>query len=207
MSGFDNYADLQGSVSTWLGRSDLAANIPDFITLFEASANRSIIARAMLTTVSLTTVQGVANLPSDYIGADQVEWKGDPTANLEYIDPAIFNMWFPTFPTAAGTPGTPEFYTIQVNTISIVPFDDTSPTLLTYYQKIPPLASNTTNWLLQDWPDAYLFGTLVEANAFIMDATKGELWLARRDQAFNEITEIENRFRGPAAIHSTGPIV
>lgn len=37
-----NYADLQTSVATWLQRTDLTATLPDFITLFESFANRTL---------------------------------------------------------------------------------------------------------------------------------------------------------------------
>jgi hypothetical protein len=34
------YSELQQAIADWLERADLAARIPDFIALFEATANR-----------------------------------------------------------------------------------------------------------------------------------------------------------------------
>jgi len=43
------YSGLQTAVGDWLARSDLSSNIPDFITLFEAEANRTLRTRQMET--------------------------------------------------------------------------------------------------------------------------------------------------------------
>jgi hypothetical protein len=47
------YSSLQTAIGDWLARSDLSANIPDFITLFEAEANRTLRTRSQETTILL----------------------------------------------------------------------------------------------------------------------------------------------------------
>ncbi len=49
---FSIYADLTANIATWIARSDLTANIPDFITLFEAKA-----ARKLRQAISLSRVE------------------------------------------------------------------------------------------------------------------------------------------------------
>ena len=37
-----SYSELQSAITRWIARDDMAANIPDWIALFEAAANRQI---------------------------------------------------------------------------------------------------------------------------------------------------------------------
>jgi hypothetical protein len=47
------YAELKTAIASWLDRSDLTSTIPDFITLFEAVANRRLRVRQMEKTITL----------------------------------------------------------------------------------------------------------------------------------------------------------
>src|SRR5437667_12907707 len=73
-----NYSDLQSQVGNWLARSDLAANIPDFVTLFEACANRRLRTRFQenATAVLSPDATGTAALPADYLAWRNVVWNG-----------------------------------------------------------------------------------------------------------------------------------
>ena len=72
------YGDLQAAVGNWLARGDLAANIPDFITIFEAVANRRLRTRQQESTATLTPTNGVATIPADYLTWRRVTWTGSP---------------------------------------------------------------------------------------------------------------------------------
>ena len=60
-----------------------------------------------------------------------------------------------------------------------------------YYQKVPTLvgANTTTNWLIAEYPNAYLFGVLTELLAAQRNAEAAQLYKARRDEAFQEIIQ------------------
>lgn len=190
------YSDLQGSVATWLGRDDLTTTIPDFITMFEAFANRTLRVRQMETSTSLTTTSGVATLPTDYLSTRSVTWAGATSVELEYVEPTSLRSRFNSADT-----GTPAYYTIEGTSFTALPVDDTTTITFRYYQKIPALsASNTTNWLLTAHPDLYLFGTLVEANAFVMNGEAGILWLQRRNGAIEEVIRLSNVSKAGGAI-------
>ncbi|MGZ3269278.1 MAG: phage adaptor protein, partial [Croceibacterium sp.] len=78
---------------------------------------------------------------------------------------------------------------------------------LDYFQKIPALASGSdtgTNWLLAAHPDLYLFGALVEAEAFGVNDERAPLWKGRRDEIFDEVEKLSNRTRGTGAIRVMG---
>src|SRR5882724_7400360 len=93
------YSDLQTAVASWLARADLAANIPDFIAIFEAAANRRLRTRSQELAASLTPVAGVATIPADYLTWRRVTWTGNTPRELEYVHPSYLHALYPTLPT------------------------------------------------------------------------------------------------------------
>lgn len=180
------YSDLQTQVGNWLARSDLAPYIPDFITLFEAAACRRLRVRLMETTATITPTNGVATIPSDYLGHRRVTWTGSPRIELTYLPPQVFQNDWPVF-----IAGTPSVYTIEGTNLRLAAQNDT-PLEFDYYQRTPAI-SGTLNWLMTNHPDAYLFGTLCEANAFNKGSAipQAAAWKARRDEVFDEIQKVD----------------
>lgn len=197
------YALLQSSIATWLERSDLTTIIPDFITLFEAHANRKLRVRQMETSTDLTTADGEATIPSDYLKWRSVTWSGDTTRELQYADPVALRAAFNSTAT-----GVPLWFTIEGSTFTCRPVDDSETVAFRYYQKISGLSdSNTSNWLLAAHPDVYLFGALAEANGYFPDAEKAILWKMRRDEAMTEIARLSEVTVGSGAIRTLGYVV
>jgi hypothetical protein len=195
-----SYSDLLTSIANWTARSDLTSTIPDFIALFESFVNRKLRVRQMESSTTLTTSDGDATLPTDYLAWRKVVWPGSTSLNLEYFDPVALSEQYPSSAT-----GVPRAFTIEGTTLRARPIDDTTSITLVYYAKVPALTSTAdTNWLLTAHPDFYLFGTLVEANAFLMDAEKGMLWKARRDEILEEIVRLNDKAKGPASMRLVG---
>jgi hypothetical protein len=203
-----NYSDLQTAISNWLGgRSDLGPYIPDFITLFETAVNRRLRVRKMeVPNLQLTTTNGQTALPADYLMWRDLYWNGPSLKfELEWVHPSFFNYYYPTNATSAAAPsGTPTMFTIQDGTIFVLPFDDSSPLSLSYYQKLPPLSAGL-NWLFQDHPDVYLWGSLAEAAGFTRDDNDLQKWVARRDAVFEEIETLDKRDGKLGGIRIIGP--
>lgn len=177
-----SYADLQTQVGNWLARSDLNSYIPDMITLFEAAASRRLKVRPQEATISLPTTNGVATLPSDFLGYRRVTWVGSYNQDLDYVHPSEFQ-----FLTPYTVQDIPNIFTLEGGNLMIAPVDD-SGLQLVYNQKTPAL-SGTLNWLWTNHPDAYLFGTLAEANYFNKGSAlpMAQTWKQRRDEVFGEI--------------------
>lgn len=192
------YSDLQTQVANWLARDDLTAYIPDFITLFECAAARRLKVRLQETSTTLAPSSGVATLPTDYLGYRRVTWTGTPIHELSYVAPPIYASYLD-----AGS-GTPVVFTIEGSNLNVAPSDDTALTFV-YYQKTAAV-SGALNWLWTNHPDAYLFGTLCEANAF----NKGKafesaaLWKQRRDEVFDEISKLDFNERQGMAVRVMG---
>lgn len=199
-----NYTELQSAIAAWMVRSDLTSVIPDFITLFEAAANRRLRVRQQETAGTITMSSGTGTVPTDYLAWRRLTWPGSTAVELEYLNPSYLRALYPTAPS-----GTPRHWTIEGSSILTRPYDtdDTSLNFL-YYAKVPALsASATTNWLLTAHPDLYLFGSLVEAQAYVIDAEKAALWKLRRDELFDEVTNLGALTQAPSAPRVIGYIV
>ena len=195
------YSELKSAVASWLARDDLSGNIPDFIALFEAAANRRLRVRQMETVAVLTPAGGAAALPGDYLAWRRLTWTGASRRELEYVHPSYLQAAFPD-----ASSGTPRLFTIEGPTLKIRPTDGTA-LELGYFQKVPPLADAApSNWLLVVHPDLYLFGTLTEAQGFNVDPEKMAMWGSRRNEIFDEIEKLDGRTRGPAAMRVMGSV-
>jgi hypothetical protein len=167
------YTDLQTAVSDHLARTDLAAFVPDFITMAENWLNYGsdnvfpLRCREMEAVTSLVPVSGVCALPSDYIEYRRVSENTSYKRTLDYITLDEAERLYPD-----GAAGLGERFTIIGTSLYTYPLVSNNVNLV-YYQALPPLASNTSNWLLAKSPGVYLRATLVQAAAFIHD--DGEL--------------------------------
>ncbi|RTE91908.1 hypothetical protein [Bradyrhizobium sp. LVM 105] len=194
---FSTYADLQSQIANWLARDDLTNYIPDFIRLFECSAARRLKVRPTQTSTTLTPSSGTATLPTDFFGVVRATWTGDPRVELSYAHPTYLEGLFPTVPS-----GTPSFYTIEGTSLKVRPSDDTAVNLL--YNQRTAAVESALNWLYTSHFDAYLFGSLAEANAFNKDVDPAGLWKARRDEVFSEILMADFNERGGMAVRVFG---
>jgi hypothetical protein len=194
------YDELQSAIGTWLARDDLTASIPDFITLFEAVANRRLRTRQMETTATLTPASGDATLPTDYLAWRRLTWTGDTRVELEYVHPSWLQAAYPDTPS-----GTPKHFTIEGSKLKVRP-TSTTDLEFDYFEKIDALADGV-NWLFSSHPDIYLFGSLCEAQGFVDDPERLVLWKARRDEGFEELERLSRRTSGPAAIRIIGNVV
>ena len=193
------YGELQTAIGNWLDHSLFTARIPEFIALFEASANRRLRVRQMEASVSLTPSSGSASLPSDYLAWRRVTWTGSTGIELQYVHPSYLQAADPS-----ASAGVPRNFTIEGSMLKIRPADDTA-LEFNYFQKVPALSDSvSTNWLLGAHPDLYLFGSLVEAEMFGVNDERAPLWKARRDEIFDEIEKLSNKTRGAGTVRAMG---
>lgn len=163
------YTDLQQAISDHLARSDLAAFHPDFITLAENWINYgsesvpALRVKEMEATTSLVPASGVCALPSDYLQYQRVSENTSYKRTLAYVTPDEAERLYPD-----GAAGLGERFTIIGTSLYTFPLVSNNVNLI-YYQALPPLASNTSNWLLLKSPGIYLRAALAQAAAFIKD--------------------------------------
>lgn len=173
----NTYSNLKTSIANYLNRSDLTSYIPDFIRLAEVRMNKELRVREQeKTDTSITTVAGTQSysLPTNFIEAKYVLYQSDPYTTLQYKSLFDFQKDY----NASITSGTPSFYTILGTNILLGVRPDSAKTLeLGYYQKLSALSdSNTTNDILTNYPDLYLYASLSESAPFIMQDERLNTW-------------------------------
>ena len=194
-----SYSELQAAIGNWLDHSLFASRTPEFIALFEASANRRLRVREQEGSTTLTPSAGAATLPADYLMWRRVTWTGSTRVELQYVHPSYLQAAYPSSPSDV-----PRIFTIEGSTLKVRPLDTTA-LEFDYFQKVPALSdSATANWLLTAHPDLYLFGSLVEAEMFGVNDERAPLWKARRDEIFDEIEKLSNKTRGAGAMRVMG---
>ena len=189
-----NYTELQTSVADFLNRSDLTSVIPDFITLSEADFNRSIRVREMSVRTRGPIDGQYVKLPPDFLEMRNIELLTDPVTPLAYK-----NLQNLDIHRAADSTGKPLYYSIMQNNIEFAPVPDADYTVeIVYYQKVPSLAVNSTNWLLDTHPDAYLYGSLMHSAPYLHADERVGLWAGKYQQIIQQIkTSDENaKFSG-----------
>ena len=188
------YSELQTAVANWLDRDDLTARIPEFIALAEARFNRVLRLRSMESkqTASTIAAQRNYNLPASYIQMRNFQLNTNPITTLSYVTPEIYDrLW------GGSQGGTPKFYTIVADEISLGPVPGSVITMeMLFYKRFTDLSDAApTNWLLTNAPDIYLYGSMLEAEPFIMNDERVSLWSSALSEAVSQIQEQDNKDR------------
>lgn len=178
------YSELKQSIANWADRDDLSNFIPDFIALTEARFNRELRLRSMEQKEYATTIGGQANyaLPTNYLQMREFRLNTDPTVSLQYVSPEIYEAW------NLGS-GRPKYYTIIANEIRLGPVPAGAYEMeMLFWRKFPSLSpTQTTNWMLQNAPDVYLYGSLLELEPFIQNDARINVWAAGYQKAISDI--------------------
>ena len=178
------YDELKTSIANWADRDDLGNFIPDFIALCEARFNRELRLRSMEQKEYTNTVSGQANyaLPVNYLQMREFRLNTEPTVSLQYVSPEIYESW------NVGS-GRPKWYTIIANEIRLGPVPAGVYEMeMLFWRKFPNLSSSViTNWMLQNAPDVYLYGSLLELEPFIQNDGRIAVWAQGYQKAITDI--------------------
>lgn len=190
-----SYNALRTEVAAWLNRDDLTDRIPGFIRLFESRLNRILRTPEMESSVLLSVSSEDTQLPTDFMAMRELYIEGVPRRPLRNMSPDGLAAEF------SGVSGIPVAYAITGRTIKLAPPPASTISLrLVYFARIVSLNdSNPNNWLLLQAPDLYLYGTLLQAAAFIDDPERVAQWKAAHDEALAEVLQAGNLSRWGAA--------
>ena len=189
------FAELKTATANWLDRSDLTSRIPEFITLAEARFNRVLRIRdmeAVSTSISTTAGTREYSLPTRFVQMKEFHLTTDPLTPLSYITPEMMTRM-----QAGSSKSKPQVFTIIADNVRLGPNPDAVyTTSMLYYQAFAALSdAATTNDMLTNNPDVYLYGTLLEAEPFIMNDERVPLWLAAFEKAVGDIQNQDNKDR------------
>ena len=175
------YSDLQTTVASYLARSDLTVQIPDFIRLAEIRLRRDLRIRQMMSAATTTTVGGDATvaLPSDFLEVRDLVVQTNPVRPVNYISPSVFSR-----NARVTESGVPLDYTILATEFKFAPVPDTNYTIEIVYYAAPPFltSSNSSNVFLANCPDLLLYAALGEAEPYLMNDARIQVWAAMYDR-------------------------
>ncbi len=185
------FSELKTSIADWLARDDLTTVIPDFITLAEADMNARLRTRRMETRATATLSDATLAVPTDFLELRRLMFTStDPDDTLPYMDPVQLRRTY-----ADDAVGRPEAYTIIGREFHFRPSPDDSYTVeIIYFATITALSdSNTTNWILTNYPGAYLYGALAKSAPYTSNDERLPVWQRLYETEIAQIIAADKR--------------
>ena len=191
-----NYTNLQTSIADFLNRDDLTSVIPTFIQLAEADMNRQVRHWKMESRSTGTQDAGdqYMQIPSDWLETIRLHLTGSGTSALTLTSRAAMadirakNEDISTVK--------PYYYTHADGQFELYPTPTEATDFeLLYYQKIPDLATNSTNWLLTDAPDVYLYGALLHSAPYLAEDARVAVWAQMYSAAVSNVNRASEQAR------------
>lgn len=194
------YAELLADIESWLQRDDLTTQAPIFVRYATAALNRALSRNPVPQMES--RVESASPVETEYIGIPDdclriraiVDGDGKQArlaTQAQIAQAAESNQSFDFL-----------LYSLEDMQIRLYPAPSASdPVELTvlYYAKLSDFVSGTdTNWLLDEHPDVYLYGSLVHAKAWLHDDRRLQLVDQMYKAGLSEV--LERRLSTPGAV-------
>lgn len=186
------YAELLTSIAAWMKPNTTlpaaeTALIPDYVVLLEAEANRKLMHPKMEAVTTLTFTNGVANIPTGLRNVRKIQLTQSPFTILNPVDADI-----PAALTGFST-GSPNGYKWTGTTIQLDTYASVSASIA--YRKALTGLAGGVNWLYQEHPDYYLFGSVLQADTRLIDNEQLDLCERRFDrinQQFDDMLRLQH---------------
>ena len=189
------YAELKTSVANWLDRTDLTSRIPEFIAVAESEIARKVRSRWNEKRITASISTEYFDLPTTFIRMRNFQLNTDPIQHLNYESPEQIDLLYPN-----STVGQPKAYSIHGKEFQVKPVPDTTYTAeMTYWYRLTAFSADAdTNDLLTNFPDVYLWGSLLAAQTFLIDDPRIGLWDSLFKGAVKELNDMDKagRFSG-----------
>jgi hypothetical protein len=180
------YAELQTSIADFLNREDLTAAIPSFIRLAESRIDRELRHWRMEKRSTSELDTQYSAIPADFLQPIRLQITDAPTSEVAPISTA---QMLQLRGERNDRVGRPTNYALTGGGLELYPTPDlTYNASLVYYGRVPALsASNTSNWLLTEAPDVYLYGALVHSAPYLREDPRIQVWEALFAQGINNL--------------------
>ena len=201
-----SYTLLKNAIEDHMNRSDISDEGVSamVIDLAEARLNREVVhPKRYKSNLTFTVDSQYEDAPTDLYTVKRFGLNTSPVQHMEYLTP---EEMFEKRQSIASS-GRPIYYSITGGTTGTQQFEflpspgSAYTGLLLYMALIPDLASNTTNWLLDDHPDLYLQAAIIEAHLWAQDAEQAMLWESRYQRTLKSIN-----VAGTREAHGSTPI-
>tara|TARA_Y100000114_G_scaffold89535_1_gene83077 strand:- start:392 stop:1012 length:621 start_codon:yes stop_codon:yes gene_type:complete len=186
------FDELKASIADFLNRDDLTSVIPDFIKLAETKINRELRHWRMEKRATAQLDTQYTALPSDFLQPIRFVITATDVSALEQTSALQISKLRDANNDAVGRPTS---YCILDGAIEVHPTPDTTYTLeMLYYETIDPLNAQTaSNWVLTNYPDAYLYGSLIHSAPYLQDDARMASWAALYEKAIGDINSESER--------------
>lgn len=195
MATIVDFTTLKSNLEGTLNRSDFSAYEDMLVQMGERWIYRNVRCRSMETALAVTisaSVAGAAVVPSDYLELKSAYVNSSgyrvplQRKNVEFI--------YGNYPLRSSD-DVPKFLAREGTSFIFGPYPDSAYTVQgIYYKKyasIVTASGATTNALIQDHPDLWLFAALCEAEPFLENEERLPLWKSKRDAIANDINQEE----------------
>jgi hypothetical protein len=154
----NTYATLKTSIASWIARSDLSSVIPDFVTLAEADIRSDVRVRAMEAFTTGTLTGETLAHPTRFLEARRFV-----LGNLvyRYETPEVYQQLIASDSTAG------KFTSIGQSFYILNGASGDAYSLIYYAGFAAFSADADTNWLLDNHPEVYLYGSLKYAAVYL----------------------------------------
>jgi hypothetical protein len=187
-----SYNDLKSSIADWLNRDDLAAVIPDFITMAEAQLERRLPVERMVKRATATLDTPFSAVPGDFVSPKSLVLTSTaPVQPLEFLSEDELDAKKYVYRSV----GKPLYFTVVGTQFEVLPAPDGEYTAeLTYVGTLDKLSnSNPSNWILARHPDVYLYNSLMQAAPYLRDDERVGLWSQLASQAIEDMLIQDSR--------------
>jgi hypothetical protein len=186
------YAELKTNIADFLNRDDLTSVSSTFVSLAEADLNRQIRhwRQEKRSTAEIDTQYSA--IPADMLEVIRFYITSGDTRPLELISQSqMLDRKFRNL----NTSGQPAYYAVTAGELEVYPVPDgTYTSELYYFGKTPALSdSNTSNWILEHYPDAYLYGSLIHSAPYLKDDARIQVWAALYQNAIDAINQASEK--------------
>ena len=198
MAKITDYQSLIDNVQDYLNRDDLTSVVPTWMGIVETELSRRLRDRRMISRATATLDNQYIKPPSTLVALRNIQLNTDPPATLTQITPDVMD----DKRASSNAFGRPAFYSHLGQQIEVYPSPDTGHTLeIAYYRTIPAItadAGQTTNWLIEYHPDAYLYGCLKQAGPYLGDQSITTTFNTYFEQAVQQIIQhdTDTKFSG-----------
>lgn len=182
------YQELKDQIINFVNKPDIDQTVDTFIDLTEAEMSRRLRHWRMERRSTAILSSQYVPLPSDFIEPVRLSITSGDTYVLEAESQA---QLIDRRAEAGNTTGLPRYYAIIDGTIEVFPTPDSDYTLeMVYVSKVQALtSSNTTNWVLEYFPDAYLYGSLMHTAPFLEEDQRLTVWSSLFEKAVESINQ------------------
>ena len=183
------YTELKTAVAEWLHRDGMSSRAPDFIQQGEAWLNRKL--RTMDMEERYAFNMGVVNrfqsLPTGYLELQSLYYT-NPHEEITFVEPSRMTALI-------NGSGKPEWFTIKDGIeFDCIPSDTYACEM--HYFKAMDIAGDTTNWLLTNHPDVYLYASLAAASVYVVDDARIPTIKALLNEYVQDLNDLSARKRG-----------